>query len=295
MDFFQSTGISCRPNIPGTQLTTFAIGGPISYLVEPENLLELQTTLKYFSDSAINYRILGAGSNLLIPDSGVADYVLRLGRGFRYINPIGSNKFEVGGATSLMTLCRDLSNDGFSGLEFAGGIPASMGGALRMNAGAHKGDLSSIVERVVVLDKKGSEIIFSKNELKFSYRYSDLPKDSVVTSVVISLKEGNASDVLKLRAEYLAERKRRQPLTSPSAGSVFKNPTSEITAGMLIERAGLKGGDEGGAKISELHANWIVNESRRATADNVEMLIKRIRETVRKKEGFDLVPEVVTW
>ncbi len=289
-------GIKHRTDLQGAQVTTFAIGGPLSLVIEPENPEQLLAALKILNREGANARVLGSGSNLLIHDSGVFDPVIRLGRGFKYVTPgQASGEFIIGGAVSLMTVCRELSESGFSGLEFAGGIPASVGGAVRMNAGAHGGEMVQILRSIEFITKEGERQRVRPDQLSYAYRRSGLPDGAVVTEASISLVAGDKAAIIAKRAHCLAERKARQPLSMPSAGSVFKNPTPEKSAGLLVEQAGLRGREEGGAQISPMHGNWIVNPKRQATAEQVEALIALCKREVKEKFGFEMHTEIISW
>ncbi len=294
-DFESATGVSPRANINGAQCTTFAIGGMLPYFAEPSNEEELRSVLGYLSQGKFNARVIGAGSNLLIPTVGLSEWVLRLGRGFRELRKLGQGRFRVGAGFSLMTLSRELSEAGLSGLEFAGGIPATIGGAVRMNAGAHGGEFSSVLESINALDQDGNAHMFEARELQFDYRHCALSSEMIIVSATIKLLESDAERTSRRRAECLAERKRRQPLTLPSAGSVFRNPSKDCSAGALIERAGLKGFKVGGAEISALHGNWIVNPQRSATDKDVLEIITHCQANVFRGFGVRLIPEIVCW
>ncbi len=292
----KKTGLPVIRTMTGRRSTTFCIGGEYSFFLEPNTeleLIEVRTLLDTLSQPS---RVLGAGSNLLVADAGITDWVIRLGRGFRTFEKIGPATFWVGGSMPLMSLARDLSEAGFSGLEFAGGIPASIGGATRMNAGAHGSEMSSIIRRVRFLSPHAGMQEVTTESLTFSYRKSSFEIGSIITGIAIELTPSDPLRVKTARANYLAERKKRQPLSSPSAGSVFKNPAqSTSSAGALIEEAGLKGLTNGGAEISALHGNWIVNPSKYASAANVQSLIAHCQQTVSDAAGIFLEPEVVTW
>jgi UDP-N-acetylmuramate dehydrogenase len=285
-----------RQGISGARCSTFGIGGVIQYLVEPRNENELEAAVRVLRSYSMPWRILGAGSNVLLPDEGLPGFTLRLGREFRYCRPGGSsNEFEIGAAMSLMSLSRDLSDAGMSGLEFAGGIPASIGGAVTMNAGAHGGEMSSVLTSVRFIGPAGGWEELPAKELRFSYRHSVLPPGALVVGARVALAPGDRTRSSELRRTHLAERKSRQPLTLPSAGSVFKNPPGEFSAGELIERACLKGTRRGGASISSLHGNWIVNDTRNACAKDVQDLIRLCQERVAELFKVRLQPEVIAW
>jgi UDP-N-acetylmuramate dehydrogenase len=251
--------------------------------------------LAWLDAEGVSWRVLGNGSNLLIDDAGIETCVIRLGKGFRFLREAAAGEFVVGGATSLMTISRELSDRGYSGLEFAGGIPASLGGAVRMNAGAHGGEMAQVLHSVTAVHGRGETVTLNAADLRFAYRHSELPPGAIVTEARLTLTPGDAQRSAELRAKFLAERKARQPLTVPCAGSIFKNPPGSKSAGALIESTGLKGTWNGGAQVSELHANWIVNPKRTATAAEVLQLITKCQEQVLAQHGVELHPELVVW
>jgi UDP-N-acetylmuramate dehydrogenase len=283
-----------RANILGARVTTFAIGGPLRAVVTVESVQELSAVIKLLACEGQSFLTLGNGSNLLIGDSGVNAWVIKLGSGMKQIERRGS-RFEVFGAAPLMSFARKVSDEGFSGLEFAAGIPASLGGAVFMNAGAHGSEIGSRIHLVRGVMPDGTVREWMRDELPWAYRHSGLPSGAVVTSVVLDLVEGDRDAIARACSEHLAERKARQPLSLPSAGSVFKNPSPSRPAGMVLESLGLKGFSVGGASISEMHANWIVNPRKEASAKDVLALIETCRERARIGEGLELEPEVRVW
>lgn len=284
-----------KRDVPGASLTTFAVGGPIRAVITVETVKELAAALRLLSDADQEVRTLGNGSNVLVSDEGLDGWVIRLGAGFRSVTWGADGVVEVGGATSLMSFARKVSDDGWAGLEFAAGIPASLGGAAFMNAGAHGSELCERVVQVRGVSPEGAERVWERNELPWRYRSSGLPTSTTVTSVVLKLTQGDRSVIAQACAENLAERRARQPLALPSAGSVFKNPRPDLPAGRVLEEAGLKGERIGGAVVSELHANWIVNPERRASARDIRSLIELCRERVLAACGISLEPEVRFW
>lgn len=288
-------GVFVRRNLAASGLTTFCIGGPFSWVLEVETPEALTEVLSLFKRYARPWRVIGAGSNLLVSDRGLDEWIVRLGRGFREVRKTAAGLYEIGAAASLMTLSRDFSEQGLSGLEFAGGIPASLGGALRMNAGAHGGQMADVVSEVQAISRAGQAVWINASELSFSYRYVDLPPDIVISAARLRFTSGDPLRCRTLRAQFLSRRKATQPLTQPSAGSVFRNPSSQQPAGLLLEQAGLKGTACGGARVSDLHANWIVNEGRRATAQDVSELMELCRSRVLEMFGINLEPEIVRW
>ena len=288
-----ASGVPVQESYPASKLTTMAVGGP-SFLLTAENVEMLKIILVCSQKHDVQFRIIGAGSNLIISDAGSRLPIVRLGAEFRFLNKRDSSVFELGAAYSLMTASRELSADGYSGFEFAGGIPAQIGGAVTMNAGAHHSDIAQICESVSVLLPDGNEVTLNASELCFSYRHSQLPKDAIVVSARFKLSNSSADKTSALRQEFLNRRKQTQPLQFPSSGSVFRNPRSDLSAGALLERVGMKGVVEGGAEVSQLHANWIINPKRQAKTSEVLKLID-IAQSRAKKEGVDLLTEVRFW
>lgn len=284
-----------RHGVLGSTLTTFGIGGPLAAVITVENTEELSGVLGVLAAEQQSVRTLGYGSNCLIDDSGLDQWIVRLGAGFKGMSISPDGLVSVGAAASLMSVARKLSDDGLSGLEFAAGIPASIGGAAFMNAGAHGSELCRRIVSVEGVLHNGSHVSWSVADLPWRYRSSGLPAGVTVTSVTLQLEAGDTDRISRCCSENLAERRARQPLALASAGSVFKNPTPEMPAGRLIEAAGLKGTRVGGAVVSELHANWIVNQERKATAADVLSLMALCQLRVRESCGIELEPEVRLW
>ncbi len=284
-----------RVNVPASSLTTFAIGGPLSVVVTVESEHELQSVLALLHREGQSVRVLGFGSNLLVADAGVRGWIVRLGPQFREVRKDSGEFFVLGGAGSLMSLSRKISEDGYSGFEFAAGIPASIGGATFMNAGAHGSEIGGRIVEVCGVLAHGDRCQWRGEDLPWRYRNSGLPAGAIVTAIRVRLTPGDRGAIAKACADNLSHRRATQPLALPSAGSVFKNPSSEVTAGKLLDSAGLKGVTVGGASVSTLHANWIVNPDKRATASDVRELIQRCTREVRERVGIVLEPEVKIW
>lgn len=291
----RESGVRARFNLSGRDVTTVAAGGVIRALFEPENREELCGLLGAIARHGVAWHILGAGSNLLIDDAGIAACVIRLGSGFRDVVTVRENVVAVGAACGLMRVSRNLSAAGLAGLEFASGIPASVGGAVRMNAGAHGGQIADVIESVECVGADGKFFEIPAAELSFGYRRSKIPAGAIVVGATMRLTAGDKGEIEERRSELLAYRKATQPLTSPSFGSVFKNPSAERSAGAIIEAAGLKGRRIGGAEISTLHGNWIVNPERRATVGEIRQLIELCRSVAFERGEPPLEPEVVIW
>jgi UDP-N-acetylmuramate dehydrogenase len=295
VEFSKQSDLIVKSTAFGKDYTTYAIGGQFLAFVEVNNEQELISVVKFLCENKISYKVLGAGSNLLISDHNISDWIVKLGKGFRSIENCSETEFRVGSASSLMTVSRDLSQQGLSGLEFAGGIPATFGGAIFMNAGAHGHEISEVVTEVELLMSGGERNVLSNRDLNWEYRKSNLPKDSIVLSTKIKLVLSDSEQTFKHRAECLNYRKQTQPLTLPSAGSVFKNPSSTLSAGKLIEELGLKGYRIGEAEISSLHANWIVNPRKKASFNDVHSLIKLCQNEAKKQRDIELELEQIIW
>jgi UDP-N-acetylmuramate dehydrogenase len=297
--------IRVRSDLSGKNLTHFKIGGPCARVMQIFDTETLAEVISGLQGRGENWRVLGAGSNVLIDDPGIDEWIIQMRGTFEQSRELSAGCWEVGAGVGLMRLSQRMTEMGYSGLEFAAGIPGTVGGGIVMNAGAHGRELSSIVHSVTALTGSGELRVFSRNELSFSYRHSvfsnadsvnvDSHRRLIVLSAILNLAAGDVNELLRVRRECLAYRKLTQPLTEPSAGSVFTNPSSELSAGRLIEESGLKGRVIGGAEISSKHANWIVNRSKTATAKDVRALIQLCQEEVEKKFGIRITPEIRLW
>lgn len=268
-----------KENEPMANHTTIKIGGPAELFVEPKSIENLEKTMNLIQKYKAQWIAIGRGSNLLVSDRGISGVVIKLGSGLDKVELNGTT-LTVGGGHSLVSLATSISRKGLSGLEFASGIPGSVGGAVFMNAGAHGSDVSKILDKALVLFEDGKLDWVSNEEMGFSYRTSILQKKrpGVVVEAVFSLKEGNKDSIFNEMQKNKDYRKETQPWNFPCAGSIFRNPLPDY-AGKLIEAAGLKGYQIGGAKISEMHGNFIVNTGN-AKADDVLQLIQHVKETI---------------
>lgn len=284
-----------RERVLGSSLSTFAIGGAVRAVVTVESVEELSDVVSLLTKEGQEYRVIGNGSNVLFGDGSLPIWLLKLGAGFRRSESRARGELEVFGAVPLMSFARQVSSEGLSGLEFAAGIPATIGGAVFMNAGAHGAEICERIVQVRGVLSDGAIVTWRREELPWRYRHSGLPAGALVTSVVLALTEGDKEGISQVCAHNLAERRARQPLALPSAGSVFKNPSVERPAGMLLEGLGMKGFSIGGAVVSEVHANWIVNPRKQATASDVVSVIAACQERARLHSGVELEPEVRLW
>jgi UDP-N-acetylmuramate dehydrogenase len=271
-----------KENEPLANHTTIKIGGPADLFVEPSSIENLEQVMDLVIKEHISWRAIGRGSNLLVSDKGIEGVVIKLGAGVDHLE-IKNQEITVGGGHSIVSLATMMSKKGFSGLEFASGIPGSVGGAVYMNAGAHGSDISKILKKARILFEDGSIGWLTNEEMEFSYRTSVLQKKKpgIVLEAVFILAEGEKSKIVSEMQKNKDYRKETQPYNFPCAGSIFRNPLPNY-AGKLIEVAGLKGFSIGGAKISELHGNFIVNAGN-ATAQDVLDLIQHVKNTI-----FDL-------
>lgn len=292
-----SLPIRFRQHISAKKLSTLSIGGECELLVEPNSQQELARVLQIIHALDMPWRVIGFGSNSLFPDEGLQGITIKLGAQFRYVRPsTRTGSFVVGASMPLMGLSRLMCSQGLSGLEFAGGIPASIGGAVRMNAGAHGSEMASIIDTIRGFSSQGEEFALTRSEAVFGYRHCNLESDAVVFEVELSLAASDRDACSALMKEFLRSRKQHQPLTVPSAGSIFRNPIAGgRTAGQLLEDLDLKGTKVGGAEVSLMHANWIVNPTRTATARDVIALVELCQSRAMESYGVALTPELVRW
>ncbi|CAG9619802.1 UDP-N-acetylmuramate dehydrogenase [Sutcliffiella rhizosphaerae] len=279
------------PNEPLANHTTMKIGGPADILVEPGSLEKLQEIMKLIDKHQVKWTAIGRGSNLLVSDLGIEGVVIKLGKGMDNLE-LNGNEVWAGGGYSLIKLVTIISKKGLSNLEFAAGIPGTVGGAVFMNAGAHGSDMSKVLKKAHILFEDGTMEWLTPEELKFSYRTSLLQKErpGICLEAVLTVEEGNRDEIVSLLQKNKDYRRDTQPFSYPCAGSIFRNPLPEY-AGQLIEKAGLKGYKIGGAKVSEMHGNFIVNDDK-AKAQDVLALIQFIKRTVLEKYNVSLETEV---
>ena len=279
-----------RINEPMKNHTTFKIGGPAQYYVTPESVTQIQEVVSLCKDKNISLHVIGNGSNILVGDDGVDGVVLALFNTFSDYE-IKDNMITAQAGMSLIKLAVIALREGLTGLEFASGIPGSVGGAVYMNAGAYDGQMKDVVTSVTVLDEAGNIRILGRDELDMGYRTSAVAKHNmIVLQVIIELKAGDKEQI-KDRMNQLSElRKQKQPLEYPSAGSTFKRPEGYF-AGKLIADAGLKGYSIGGAAVSEKHAGFVVNMGG-ATAKDVVELTDYIKKRIIEQFGVTLELEI---
>ena len=271
--------------------TTFRIGGEADALVRISNKNELSKVLRYLSQVEIPYYIIGNGSNLLVADEGYRGVIIEIADKMNEVRVEGSCLVCQAGAL-MSKIARTAYENGLTGLEFAAGIPGTIGGGTVMNAGAYGGELKHVVTQVTVVDKEGEELIFTNDDMEFGYRTSLIKKyPYIVTEVRLQLEEGDKSVIKESMDDLAARRRDKQPLEYPSAGSTFKRPEGYF-AGALIQDAGLKGYTVGGAQVSEKHSGFVINKGGATSAD-VLNLMAHVQKTVKEKFDVTLEPEVI--
>jgi UDP-N-acetylmuramate dehydrogenase len=274
---------------PMSRHTTFRIGGPAALYVVTDSLSDVSNATGILREEEVPYTVAGKGSNLLVADDGYEGAVLVLGRDFKH-HAIGDGMLRAGAGTILAFLVQQAFHEGVAGMTWGVGIPGTLGGALAMNAGTREGWIGQIVESVTLFVPGQGLSLVKGSDVEWGYRTSGLAGRGIIVEGVLRVTEG---DPVRIRTEMernLKARKASQPLGLPSAGSVFINPVGD-SAGRLIEAAGCKGMRLGGAAVSTVHANFIVNEGD-ATAADVAGLIRKIRMTVRDTHGVELKPEI---
>ena len=276
---------------PLAKETYFRIGGQAD-IVFPANRDDLKVLLEFLAKEEIKYRILGNGSNLLVSDQGVSELVIKLKKLDQV--EIKGQSVRASAGVKLPVLARKTGIAALSGLEFAAGIPASVGGAIVMNAGAYGGNMAQVLKRVETITADGKEKSYTTQDFNFSYRESYFKdSDEVIVGAEFALTKANKEEIKEKMEEFLAKRKASQPLSLPNAGCIFKNPKDD-SAGRLIDIAGGKGMKVGDAMVSKKHANFIVNTGS-ATASDVLELIEKVKDLVYNHSGVKLEEEVNLW
>lgn len=287
-----SNNILYKTDEPMSKHTSFKTGGNAAVFIDIADAETLGKVLKICSEEQTDIFVLGKGSNLLVSDEGIRDKaVIHLSTDFAEMKLLDETTIEVQAGASLASLCKFALANSLTGLEFAYGIPGSVGGAAYMNAGAYGGEMKDVVTMVNHVDKNGNVGCYCGSELDFSYRhsaYSD--SDFIITSVVIKLEKGDKAEIEAQMTDVMGRRVDKQPLEYPSAGSVFKRPQGYF-AGALIEQSDLKGKRIGGAMVSEKHAGFIINYDNATTTDVIN-LIKYCQKTVFDKFGVELHTEI---
>lgn len=281
-----------RTDEPMSNHTTFRIGGTADYFVMPSSIAELQSIVDLLKKSDIEYYVIGNGSNLLVGDKGFRGVIIQLSDEFSEVSYIDDVTVKVMSGMKLSRLGNQLADRGLAGFEFATGIPGTIGGAVRMNAGAYGGEIKDIIVSADVLDADGNIITLDKAALELGYRTSCIIKRGyIVVSATFRLEKKDTDKIKEYIRELSVKRRTKQPLEYPSAGSTFKRPEGYYAA-KLIEEAGLKGLSAGDAQVSEKHAGFVINKGN-ATAKDVCVLTDKIMEEVMKKDGVKLELEVI--
>ena len=296
-------GDGVRFHEPMSRHTYFKVGGPADAFAAPGDTVTLSALLRHLSQKGVPYLVVGEGTNLLVRDAGIRGVVVALKKacGAMAFSATGEGKSRVsaGAGVGLQGLCRYAAKNALAGMNFAVGIPGSVGGGLMMNAGTASGSMEAVVESITVMDAEGRLQTMARNVLVFGYRRLSWPERArsrpgrrpVIIEGIFRLQPG---DPVEIEAAYrrLGEKRRRsQPVNQPSAGCFFKNPPEGKSAGALIEAAGLKGMGDGGAQVSTRHANFIINRGG-ATAEEIIRLSRRVQDAVEKKFHLLLEPEV---
>lgn len=278
-----------RADEPMSRHTSYRIGGPASLWVRCDSLADLTAATTILAEEGVEYLVVGKGTNLLVSDSGYPGAVVVLGREFSR-HSIDGDHVQAGAGVILASLVNDAFAKGLSGLEFAVGVPGTLGGAVAMNAGTRDEWIGKVTESVTLfVPGRGLERLRGA-EIPWGYRRSGLSARGIIVEAVLKLAEGDAVTIRRVMESNFRKRKQSQPVGAPSAGSVFKNPDGD-SAGRLIEAAGLKGRRVGKARISEVHANFIVNEGGASAAD-VAGLVGLAHDAVKDGYGIELAPEI---
>ena len=294
INFFKNVGIAFEENVSGKRLCSFKVGGNVRFVAKPKTADQLTALYDYLLENQIRHILLGKGSNIVISDEGFDGVVVSFSELSSIdIDITDDNCIIAGAGASMANLALFAYENELAGLEFAHGIPGSVGGGVYMNAGAYGGEISQVLKSCMIFDiERGMLFMVSGEECEFSYRHSIFMenKNVVVLFATFELKEGNPDEIKAKMDEYKAKRVASQPLEYPSAGSTFKRPEGYF-AGKLIEDCGLKGYTVGGAQVSEKHAGFVINKGG-ATAEDIKILVQHIQKTVKEKFDVSLECEI---
>lgn len=287
----QLIGAKISENEPLSAHTTFRIGGPARYYAVPECTDGVRNSIAFAGDNGIPYVVTGRGSNVLFSDEGYPGVVIEIGRGMEKVALQGENRIRAEAGTGLGALAAEAAKNSLSGLEFASGIPGTVGGAVTMNAGAYGGEIRDCIVSAFVLCADGTVREMTRDDLELGYRSSRIQSGGhIVLEAVFEMQPGEKDEILARMKELNARRREKQPLEYASAGSTFKRPEGHF-AGKLIEDAGLRGYRVGDAQVSEKHCGFVINRGN-ATAADVLKLIRDVQEKVFECSGIRLEPEV---
>lgn len=276
-------------DFPLADLTWFRTGGPAEVLFTPADEDDLAEFLKS-KPADVPVTVIGVGSNLLVRDGGVPGVVIRLGRGFGELKLLDDSRIEVGAAVPDVKAARFAAEHGIDGLSFLRGIPGSIGGALRMNGGAYGGETKDVLVQARGVNGKGEKLTLSNSQMGYSYRHCSVGADVIFTAAILQGRPGDKQAILAAMEEITAKREATQPVKSRTGGSTFKNPEGH-KSWQLIDAAGLRGFRVGGAHMSELHCNFLINDGN-ATAADIETLGETVRERVKAHSGIELEWEI---
>lgn len=289
--FAEETKITFSENEMLSAHTTFKIGGPAEVFANPQSAEQAAAAVRFCKENGVKLFPLGKGSNLLVSDEGASGIVLHFGREMSKISMLDDETIYCEAGANLAKLCSFALENSLTGLEFAYGIPGSVGGAVFMNAGAYGGEIKDVILYAEHIDENGNCGRFEGNALEMSYRHSVYSsKKYIITAAAFRLKKGDKAEIKAKMDELLGKRFDKQPMDKPSAGSTFKRPEGAF-ASALIDQCGLKGFTVGGAQVSEKHAGFVINKGGATCADVLE-LIKQVQDKVKADTGFALEPEV---
>ena len=276
-------------NEPMSAHTTLKLGGPADYMVFPRDGEEIAAMFREAAENGVPVTVIGHGSNLLVLDGGIRGLVICIGKNMRKITRDG-NILKAQAGAMLGSVALEAAEAGLTGLEFASGIPGTVGGGVTMNAGAYDGEMAQVVTEVRGIRPDGTAVRLSREEMNFGYRHSVVQeKDFIVTEVTFELKPGDPAMIRARMSELNAKRSEKQPLDLPSAGSTFKRPEGYYAAA-LIDQCGLKGYSIGGARVSEKHAGFLVNTG--TSSRDFLNLMKKVQAIVEERAGVRLEPEI---
>ncbi len=289
--YAKSIGAEVVENASMSKYTSFKCGGNASFLIIPESLEQIKLILKKASDNNVTPLVIGNGSNLLVTDDGIEGIVIKIGSKISNIELVDDTTILCEAGASMKSLCMFALENSLSGLEFAYGIPGTLGGAVYMNAGAYGGEMKDVLFKCTHIDNNGNVNSFDKDNLNLGYRRSVYTENGyTILSAVLKLRKADKTEIKEAMDDKLRRRKEKQPLEYPSAGSTFKRPEGYF-AGALIEQSGLKGYTVGGAQVSEKHAGFVINKGG-ATATDIINLIADVQKKVFENSGVHLEPEV---
>lgn len=292
----RQNGADFAADEPMSAHTTFRVGGSCRAFITLKDVQAVQRILQFLRSSRTPFRLIGRGSNLLVRDTGYPGVVLVLGGALaepEEPQDADSETIVCGAGTSLKKLCLTALNRGLTGLEFAYGIPGTVGGAVYMNAGAYDGEISQVLRSVTVLDESGELKEYPASALSLSYRHSVfMDREQMILKAAVKLKKGDPEAIRARMQELLGRRQEKQPLEYPSAGSTFKRPAGSY-ASLLIDQCGLKGYRVGGAQVSEKHAGFVINRGGATYAD-IMAVCRHVQETVKAQTGYELELEPET-